>query len=130
MKRLLIALAYLLLTPLVVTTSAFAQNQQILNNLNEQCAKAPDSVVCKERDPATNPISGKDGIILRITRFIAIIAGVAAVIMIIISGLRFITSHGDPQTVNGAKNTILYSVVGLVIIVLAQGIISFIVGKL
>lgn len=129
-KRLLITLASLFLIPLAVTAPAFAQSQQILNNLDEQCAKALDSVVCKERNTANNPVSGTSGAVLRITRFIAIVAGVAAVIMIIISGLRFIMSHGDPQTVNGAKNTILYAVIGLVVIIVAQGIITLVVRSL
>ncbi len=57
------------------------------------------------------------------------IIGVVAVIMIIISGLRYITSGGDGQKVASAKNTLIYSLVGLVIVALAQLIVHFVLGK-
>jgi|GEM_PF-500715 len=52
-------------------------------------------------------------------------AGIAAVIMIIVGGLRYITSAGNPDAAKGAKNTILYAVVGLIIVALAQIIVHF-----
>jgi hypothetical protein len=58
------------------------------------------------------------------------VIGVIAVIMIIISAIRFVTSGGDPSTVNSAKNSIIYSIVGLVIAVLAQVIVRFVLTKL
>jgi Type IV secretion system pilin len=54
---------------------------------------------------------------------------VAAVIAIIISGLRYVTSAGDSNSINGAKNTILYAVIGLVIVAMAQIIVKFVLGK-
>lgn len=60
---------------------------------------------------------------------LSVVAGIAAVIMIIISGLRYITSGGDPQGVSGAKNTLIYAIVGLVIVAMSQFIVLFIVNK-
>ena len=57
------------------------------------------------------------------------VIGVIAVIMIIISAIRFITSGGDPATVNSAKNSIIYAVIGLVIAVLAQVVVRFVLTK-
>lgn len=54
------------------------------------------------------------------------IVGVAAVIMIIIGGLRYVLSGGDSNGVSGAKNTILYAIVGLVIVLFAQVIVAFV----
>lgn len=53
-----------------------------------------------------------------------------AVLMIVISGLRFITAQGDPQGVAKARSTILYAVVGLVIAISAEIIVSFVLGKI
>ena len=50
--------------------------------------------------------------------------------MIIIGGLRYITSNGDSGNVTNAKNTILYAIVGLVIVALAQLIVRFVVQRL
>src|SRR5690606_25355144 len=59
----------------------------------------------------------------------SMIIGVIAVIMIIIGGLRYITSGGDSAGVNGAKNTILYAIIGLVIVALAQVIVQFVLNR-
>lgn len=58
------------------------------------------------------------------------VIGVTAVIMVMIGGFKYITSTGDSNSVNSAKNTILYALVGLVIAVLAQVIVKFVVGKI
>ena len=60
--------------------------------------------------------------------FISIAAGVIAVIMIIVSGLKYVTASGDPTNVNSAKNTLIYAIVGLVIVVLAQIIVRFVLS--
>jgi hypothetical protein len=54
-----------------------------------------------------------------------ILSGVA-VIMIVISGIRYATSAGDPSKVTSAKNTLLYSVIGLVVAISAAVIVSLI----
>lgn len=50
------------------------------------------------------------------------VAGIVCVIMIIIGGVRYVTSQGDSGGVQSAKNTVLYAVVGLVVILLAAAI--------
>lgn len=59
----------------------------------------------------------------------SILVGIIAVIMIIWGGLKYITSGGDSGNVSGAKNTIIYALVGLVIVALAQFIVRFVLGK-
>lgn len=53
-------------------------------------------------------------------------AGVVAVFMIIIGGIKFLTSGGDPKQVEGARNTLTWAVVGLIIVLLSFAILSFI----
>ncbi len=69
-------------------------------------------------------------IIHTIINLISVVVGVVAVIMIIVGGLRYITSGGSDTSVTGAKNTILYAVIGLVIVALAQVIVRFVLSKL
>ena len=59
----------------------------------------------------------------------SLIVGVISVIMIIIGGLKYITSGGDSGNVSGAKNTILYAVIGLIVVALAQVIVRFVLQK-
>lgn len=54
-------------------------------------------------------------------------AGVVAVIVIIVGGIRYATSNGDASQVKSAKNTILYAVVGLVVIMMAAVITQFVI---
>ncbi len=56
--------------------------------------------------------------------------GVVAVFMIIVGGFKYITSGGDSAGVTAAKNTILYAIIGLVIVALSQLIVRFILGRL
>lgn len=65
-------------------------------------------------------------LVRRIINIFSIVVGAVSVIMIIIGGFRYIISGGDSSGVSNAKNTILYAVVGLVIVLFAQIIIRFI----
>ncbi len=60
---------------------------------------------------------------------ISIIVGAIAVIMIIIGGFRYVTSGGKQESVAGAKTTILYALIGLVIVALAQVVVHFVLAK-
>ena len=68
-------------------------------------------------------------IISTIVNILSIVVGAVSVIMIIIGGLRYITSSGDSGNVQAAKNTILYAIVGLIIVVFAQVIVRFVVNR-
>jgi hypothetical protein len=61
-----------------------------------------------------------------IINVLSVAVGVVAVIMIIIGGFRYVTSGGKQESVAGAKSTILYAVVGLMVAALAQVIIRFV----
>jgi hypothetical protein len=50
--------------------------------------------------------------------------------MIIVGGLRYVTSGGDASSTKAARDTILYAVVGLVIAVMAFAIVNFVLGAL
>lgn len=66
------------------------------------------------------------GLAKRIINIFSIVVGAVSVIMIIIGGFRYIISGGDSAGVTGAKNTILYAIVGLIIVIFAQVIIRFV----
>lgn len=53
-------------------------------------------------------------------------AGVVAVFMIAYAGIRYITSRGDPKAVEGARNTLTWAVIGLIVIIISFAIINFI----
>jgi hypothetical protein len=77
-------------------------------------------------EDATNTIND---IIATVINIFSFIVGVVSVIMIIIGGFRYITSGGDSNNVTAAKNTILYAIIGLVIVALAQIIVRFVLRQ-
>lgn len=64
----------------------------------------------------------------KVVNILSLIIGIASVIMIIISGLRFVFSNGDSNSVSSARNTLIYALVGLAIAVLAQIIVHLVLN--
>jgi hypothetical protein len=80
---------------------------------------------CNSSD-ATDKINN---LIQTIVNLLSAIVGFVAVVMIIVGGLRYITSGGNDTSVTGAKNTILYAIIGLIIVALSQLIVHFVLNK-
>jgi hypothetical protein len=57
-----------------------------------------------------------------------VIAAVVAVIYLIVGGYQYITSSGNAETVGTAKHTVLYAIIGLVVIFAAFVIIDYVMG--
>jgi hypothetical protein len=70
-----------------------------------------------------------ESVIATVINILSIVVGVIAVIMIIIGGLRYITSGGDSNNTKGAKDTILYAIIGLVVVAMAQVIVRFVLNE-
>lgn len=54
-------------------------------------------------------------------------AGALAVIFLIIGGLKYVLSAGEPAKLSSAKQTILYAIVGLIIAITAAAIVNFVI---
>jgi hypothetical protein len=77
----------------------------------------------------TDPCYGKTGLFKTITDVLLFIIGAVSVIMLVIGGIRYTVSAGDSSAVTGAKNTILYAIVGIVVALLAYAVVSFVIGS-
>lgn len=89
-------------------------------------AKGNDQVSClfgSEKEGCTEG----SGIFQIIVNVILFIVGAVAVIMIVIGGVRYTVSNGDSNAVTGAKNTIMYAIVGLVVAIIAYALVNFVV---
>jgi hypothetical protein len=64
-----------------------------------------------------------------VTTWFTIVVGAISVIMIIYGGFRYITSGGDSGKVGSAKNTIIYAIIGLIVVVLAQVIVNVVIKQ-
>ena len=64
-----------------------------------------------------------------IVNILLFIIGAVSVIMLIYGGIRYTTSGGNANSVTAAKNTIMYSIIGLVVAILAFAVVQFVVNQ-
>lgn len=67
-----------------------------------------------------------EDLIRAIIRFLQVLASIVTAIVIVAAGYFFVFSQGDPAKVTQARNMVIYALVGLAIILVAQGIIAVI----
>ena len=75
-------------------------------------------------------IDGKDGLINTVVNVLLWAVGILSVIMIIFSGFRYITSAGDASKTKSAQSTLIYSVVGLIVAIMAYAIVNMVINRL
>ena len=93
----------------------------------EQCGACHASGV-SDANCGNAPTQSTDTInntIRNIINITTVIAGIIAVIMLIVGGVRYVTSSGNDQAVASAKKTILYAIIGLIIVAIAQVVAKF-----
>lgn len=126
-KMIVVAAAVLtLLAPVAISGSVFAQDDKISQGLCTGTNLDLNQTSCDDGGVATDKVNG---ILTDVINIFSIVVGVVAVVMIILGGLKYITSGGDSSNVSGAKNTIIYALVGLVIVALAQFIVHYVLAK-
>ena len=82
------------------------------------------------KDPCGSSSTKKvNGLITDVINILSVVIGVAAVIMIMIAGFKYITSQGDSAGISSAKNTLLYAVIGIIVVASAQLIVRFVLAK-
>jgi hypothetical protein len=69
---------------------------------------------------------GVTGVFTIISNTMLYIIGALSVVMLTIGGLRYVISRGDAKAVTGARNTVLYAVVGLIIALIAYAVVNFV----
>lgn len=79
------------------------------------------------KDANGNPIALNNSTVETVLKAVFGFAGGIALIMVVIGGLRYINSMGNPQNVARAKDTILYAVIGLVVCILGYAIVGFVI---
>jgi len=72
--------------------------------------------------------SGVKNAIKTVSDILSYVVGVAAVFAILSGGFKYITSGGEASKVGNAKHTIMYALVGIVIVVLAQLIVRVVIS--
>lgn len=125
-KILLISL--LCLTPLYLAAApaGLALNPDAKSQIQCGVNEAAGSSGC---GVSGNPSSDLSDLIKTVLNVLSAIAGVIAVIMIMVAGLRYVASAGSEEAVKKAKSSIVYAVVGIIIVAFAQIIVHFVIGN-
>lgn len=121
------AAAAVLLVPALSTVPAFAVD--ISNNLCSGTNIDVSGGTTTGCDTGATNSDSLNALLTSAVNIFSAIVGVIAVIMIIVGGLRYITSGGDQNKVASAKNTLMYAIIGLIVVALAQLIVHFVLQK-
>ena len=123
MKRLF----FILTLSLVIALPASANAQ--FDPLGPACDETTeDASVCSA--DGSDPIAGKEGIIMRVVNILSYVVGAASVIMVIYGGMKYVLANGDSNSISTARNTILYALIGVVVFLFSQLIIRFVISRI
>lgn len=122
MKKILITFGLILaVTGSFAFSAGFFEKQAYANSAADLIKQGADSTGQKDTRSAGD--IAKD-----VVSIMFFIIGVMAVIMIIWGGIRYVLSAGNSAALTSAKNTIVYSIIGLVIAILAYAIVNFVIN--
>jgi hypothetical protein len=125
MKRIILALVSVFAIGLTVTAAA-PQPASAAVNVFQNCA-GNSSAVCKATG---DKLFGAGSVWNKILTTLTYVTGAVSVLMIVVGAFRYTISAGDQGAITGAKNTILYAVVGLVLSVTAYAIVNFVLSNI
>lgn len=121
--------ATLLLVPMI-TVSVYADSPV---TIQDNVCDGANNLQLDNGDGGCAATSGSTSdfnrIIADVINIFSVIVGMAAVIMILVGGFRYITSGGDSNKIGSAKTTIIYAIIGLVIVAMAQVVVKFVLAK-
>lgn len=115
--------------------SVIVSGLMLLATFSQQSALAQDeaNTACGGIEAAGGDCNGGEdqlnNVIQSVIEILLFVVGIAAVISLIIGGIKYVVSGGDQQAVASAKNTIIYSIVGLIVAVVAYALVSFVFGE-
>lgn len=125
----------MILSALIVACSVFGFSAVSTASLSTNVsAQAADGVkkgitTATTTDMQNKSIAGEGGLISILINFLLWAVGILSVIMIIFSGFRYITSAGDAAKTKSAQTALTYSIVGLIVAVLAWVIVKMILRQ-
>lgn len=120
-----VAASAALLVPVAAPASVLAQ-PSIANSLCGGTNLTTNQTPCSTTN---NENQGLNAIITLVINVFSVVVGFIAIVMMIYGGFKYITSSGDSGNVTAAKNTIMYALIGLVVVALAQLIVRFVLAK-
>ena len=82
-----------------------------------------------DQNKARLPNPGSKNVLQILLTDLFIIVGALAFLMLVVAGFRYILARGNPEKITQARNMIMYSLIGLIICVLASTIVNFVIER-
>ena len=120
-------LSSLLIIPIMALGVSAALQINNVNVVRATEMTLSGGVSSSQGDDVPQDLAGE--VFKNVVNILLFIIGAVSVIMLIYGGIRYTTSGGNANSVTAAKNTIMYSIVGLVIAILAFAVVQFVVNQ-
>jgi hypothetical protein len=108
-----------------------SQSASAFNPERNVCGSAVSNTpICVGANNDVNPIAGPHGVIAKVVDLLSIVIGVIAVFAIIVAGLTYVLSGGEGQKINTAKNMLIFTIVGIIVVAAAQILVIFVIDRI
>jgi hypothetical protein len=94
-------------------------------NANMDCTNTDTA----EAAASTEAEKGLSELIKTGVSIVSLLVGAVSVIMIIVGGFKYVTSNGDANQTKSAKDTVMYALIGLLLVGFAQTLVRFVWSK-
>jgi len=127
-KSTLVALLFMVMSSLgFLAVSTLPASAALSDAACTGFSEALGETACGEGQQNTDQI---DKTVDNVINILSVIVAAISVVMIIIGGFKYATSTGDPGSTKGAKDTIIYAIVGLMIVAIAQSLVKFVISQI
>lgn len=124
MKKTVVSIAIMICAAFGLATLSTVS---LSNNVSAQVSDGIGAATTSEMEG--RKIDGDSGLVKSVVNILLWVIGILSIIMIIFSGIRYVTSSGDASKTKAAQNTLIYSVVGLIVAIMAWAIVDLVVNK-
>ena len=121
-------LSSLLIIPIMALGVSAALQINNVNVVRATDMTLSSGVSSSQGDDVPQDLAGD--VFKNVVNILLFIIGAVSVIMLIYGGIRYTTSGGNANSVTAAKNTIMYSIIGLVVAILAFAVVNFVVKQM
>ena len=99
-----------------------------MNLMTQRLAVSPVTQECIGGDPdrCAPALGGLNTVFSNVVEVALWFGGIILFIMLLVGGFKYITSGGDPKSVEGAKRTLTFAIIGFVLLASAFLILRFI----
>ncbi|MDO8336592.1 MAG: pilin [Candidatus Saccharibacteria bacterium] len=126
----LIVTQFAMVALVIAGVSGIVLSAPVLADCDTSTPTLQGGTQCANPETTAQTLTGPTGVFAVVANILLFLVGAVAVIMLIIGGLRYVTSNGDQNAVTGAKNTILYAIIGIVVAFLAYAGVQFVTSSL